>query len=258
MNNPASLKQRLRSGRAQFGMWIASGDPVAAEICAASGLDLLAIDTEHAPNDLRSVLAQLHALHGYPVAPVVRPAVADTVLFKQYLDIGVINFLVPMIDSVEAAERVVRAVRYPPRGVRGIGASLARSARWGLDTDYYSHADDDITVIVQVEHIDAIPHLADIAAVDGIDAVYIGPADLAGSMGLLGSSSHPEVIATVEAAIRTIAATGKAAGVNTFDEVLAQRYADAGATILTVGADVTLLAKGASRLAARFIPRTDH
>ncbi|MGE0308486.1 MAG: aldolase/citrate lyase family protein, partial [Acidimicrobiia bacterium] len=139
------------SDRAQIGMWLATGDPVAAEICAAAGLDWLVVDTEHAPNDLRSVLRHLQVLAGYRVCPVVRPAVADSVLLKQLLDIGARNFIVPMIDSAEAAASVVRAVRYPPRGVRGVGATLARSSRWGLVDDYFDHADDDVTVIVQAE-----------------------------------------------------------------------------------------------------------
>ena len=201
--------------------------------------------------------SQLQAVHGYAVAPVVRPAIADTVLFKQYLDAGVTGFLVPMIDSVEAAEAVVRAVRYPPRGVRGVGAGLARSSKWGLDTEYMQHADDGIAVIVQIEHIDAIGRIDEIAAVDGVDALYIGPADLAASMGLLGQSAHPDVVATVEHAIRTIAATGKAAGVNTFDPALAERYAAAGARLLTVTADVALLAGGA-RQAARAYTTGEH
>jgi len=251
MTSP-TLKDILRSSDPSYGIWVASGNAVNAEICASAGFDWLVIDTEHAPNDLRSVVAQLQAAYGYPVAPVVRPAVADTVLFKQYLDAGVTGFLVPMIDSVEAAEAVVRAVRYPPRGVRGVGAGLARSSRWGLDAQYVHHADDGIGVIVQVEHIDAIPHVAAIAAVDGVDSVYLGPADLAASMGLLGQSAHPDVVATVEAAIRTIAATGKAAGVNTFDPTLARRYVQAGARLVTVTADVALLANGARQAAASF------
>jgi len=244
------------SDRAQIGMWLATGDPVAAEICAAAGLDWLVVDTEHAPNDLRSVLRQLQVLAGYPVCPVVRPAVADTVLLKQLLDIGARNFIVPMIDSAEAAEAVVRAVRYPPRGVRGVGATLARSSRWGLVGDYFEHADDDVTVIVQAETMNAIAALESIAAVDGVDGVFIGPADLAGSMGLLGQAGHPDVVATVERALTIIAAAGKIAGVNTFDETLAARYRAAGANLLSVGADVTLLARGARTLASTFIAAT--
>jgi 4-hydroxy-2-oxoheptanedioate aldolase len=248
------FKHHLASGRAQFGMWVASGNEINAEICATAGFDWILIDTEHAPNDVRSVLRQLQAMQAYPVCTVVRPAIGDTVLLKQYLDVGAKTFLVPMVESATQAEQLVAAVRYPPRGVRGVGAGMARSARWGTNNAYLATADDGITLLVQVESVSALAELPAIAGVDGVDGVFIGPSDLAASMGLLGQPEHGDVVDAVDAALRTIVAAGKPAGVNAFNEVRARHYLEAGATFVSVGADVTLLARGAQALARTFRP----
>jgi 4-hydroxy-2-oxoheptanedioate aldolase len=176
------------------------------------------------------------------------------VLLKQLLDIGVQSLLIPMVDTVEQAESVVRAVRYPPRGVRGVGSALGRASRWNRDAGYLARADEGITVLVQVETQRGLDQLEGIVTVDGIDGVFIGPADLAASLGHLGQQDHPEVIDAVETAIKTVTALGKAAGVNAFAEPLARRYLDAGCRFALVGADVTLLARGSERLAATYIP----
>jgi 4-hydroxy-2-oxoheptanedioate aldolase len=248
------FKERLRGGRPQIGMWVATASPYCAEICAGSGLDWLLMDSEHAPNDLRSLLPQLQAVQAYPICPVVRPPIGDTVLLKQLLDIGVQNLLTPMVETVEQAQSLVRAVRYPPRGVRGVGSALGRASRWNRDGEYLARADEGITMLVQVETARGLDQLEGIVGVDGIDGVFVGPADLAASLGHLGQQAHPEVVDAVETAIKTVTALGKAAGVNAFAEPMARRYLDAGCRFVLVGADVTLLARGSDQLAATYIP----
>jgi len=246
-------KQRLVGDRAQFGMWVASASPLLAEICAGSGLDWLLIDSEHAPNDLVTIVPQLQAVSSYPVVPVVRPPTGDPVQIKQLLDAGAEVLLIPMVESAEQARRLVAATRYPPVGFRGVGSALARSSRWNRVEGYLGSADGEISLLVQVESRAGLDALDEICAVDGVDGVFIGPADLAASLGHLGKPEHPDVVAAVTAAIATIAAAGKAAGVNAFGEELARQYLAAGARFILVGADLTLVARGSEQLAKRYI-----
>jgi 4-hydroxy-2-oxoheptanedioate aldolase len=224
-----------------------------AEICAGAGLDWLLVDAEHSPNGLESILAQLQAVHGYPVQVLVRPPVNDTVVIKQYLDLGVQNLLVPMVDSPEQAAELVRAVRYPPAGVRGVGSALARSSRWNRVPGYLADASASISLFVQIESRAAVERVAEIAAVDGVDGILVGPADLAASMGHLGEQDHPEVVEAVLHSIDAAAGLGKPAGVNAFAPDAADRYRAAGAAFVLVGADVALLAGASEALADRFI-----
>ncbi|MCU1619207.1 MAG: 2-dehydro-3-deoxyglucarate aldolase [Modestobacter sp.] len=251
-------KQRLAAGEPLVGMWVATGSPYVAEICAGAGLDWLLIDSEHAPNDLRSIQAQLQAVAAYPVVPVVRPPSGDPVVIKQLLDAGVEALLVPMVESGEEAAALVAATRYPPAGIRGVGSALARASRWNRIPDYLATADDGISLMVQVESVRGLAALPDILAVDGLDGVFLGPADLAGSMGHLGRPDHPEVVAAVEGAIDAITAAGLAAGVNAFVEETAQRYLDRGVRYVLVGADATLLARGSEALATRHREQLDR
>jgi 4-hydroxy-2-oxoheptanedioate aldolase len=244
----------LGDGRPQIGMWVASGSSYCAEICAGSGLDWLLIDSEHSPNDVRSLLPQLQATAAYPVHVVVRPPSGDRVGIKQLLDIGVRNLLIPMVDSAEAAREVVRATRYPPRGVRGVGSALARASRWNRLPAYLEGADDGICVLVQVESEQGLGAVESICSVDGVDGVFIGPADLAASLGHLGHPAHPEVMAEIDRAIKRIVAGGKAAGVNAFVEHDARHFLDLGCRFILVGADVSLLARGSEDLAGRYRP----
>ncbi|WP_186764165.1 HpcH/HpaI aldolase family protein [Arthrobacter yangruifuii] len=244
---------RLAARGRQTGMWVCSGSPLIAEICAGSGLDWLLIDAEHSPNGLESLLAQLQAVHGYPVTPVVRPPIGDAVLLKQYLDLGAQNLLIPMVDTAEQAAELVRAVRYPPLGIRGVGSALARASRWNRIDGYLENAAESVTLLVQIETAAAVENVASIAAVDGVDGLFLGPADLAASMGHLGQQEHPEVIAAVEHCIRVVKAAGKPVGVNAFAEATARRYIDAGVDFILVGADVAMLARGSEALAAKFM-----
>jgi 4-hydroxy-2-oxoheptanedioate aldolase len=243
------FKQRVRGSRPLVGMWVASGSAYCAEICAGSGLDWLLIDAEHAPNDLRSILAQLQAVAAYPVAPVVRPPVADPVIIKQLLDIGVQTLIVPMVENRHEAETLARAVRYPPDGIRGVGSALARASRWNRVGNYLAGAAEEITLIVQVESRQGLDNLETIVAVDGVDGVFVGPSDLAASLGHLGELDHPEVVSAVEGAIDRVSKLGKAAGVNAFSESLARRYLAAGCHFILVGADVAVLARESEQLA---------
>ncbi|MET4059403.1 4-hydroxy-2-oxoheptanedioate aldolase [Arthrobacter sp. UYP6] len=252
-----SFAARLSAGGRQTGMWVCSGSPLIAEICAGSGLDWLLIDAEHSPNGLESLLAQLQAIHGYPIAPVIRPPSGDPVLLKQYLDLGAQNLLIPMVDTAEQAAELVRAVRYPPQGIRGVGSALARASRWNRIDGYLQNAAEVLTLLVQIETAAAVEKVAEIAAVDGVDGLFIGPSDLAASMGHLGQQDHPEVVAAVEHCIRVIKAAGKPVGVNAFAEATARRYIAAGVDFLLVGADVALLARGSEALAAQYISSAD-
>jgi len=241
-----------RADRPLAGMWVCTGSPLVAEICAGSGLDWLLVDMEHSPNGLESVLAQLQAIAAYPVTPVVRVPSDDVVTLKQVLDLGAQNLLVPMVSSAQQAQAVVEAVRYPPRGRRGVGSALARSARWNRVEGYLQDADRHVSLVVQIETVEGVEAAGDIAAVDGVDGVLVGPADLAASMGLLGQQGHPEVVDAVRRAFEAVRAAGAPVGVNAFDPDLARSYLDAGASFVLVGADVTLLARGSEAFAERF------
>src|SRR4051794_23551486 len=252
-----TFADRLRTAnRTMFGMWSCSGSPLIAEICAGSGLDIVLIDGEHSPVGLESILAQLQAVAAYPAVPVVRAPYGDTVMIKQLLALGVQNILVPMVDSAAQAEEMVRAVRYPPQGVRGVGSALARSSRWSRIPDYLQRASELVSLTVQIETVAALDAAADIAAVDGVDALLVGPADLAASMGLLGQQNHPDVVAAVERVIAAGRAAGTPVGVNAFDPATADHYAEAGAVYVLVGSDVTLLARASEGLADRFLRTT--
>ncbi|MGO4490512.1 HpcH/HpaI aldolase/citrate lyase family protein [Arthrobacter sp. 2YAF22_2] len=241
------------SSRPLAGMWVCSGSPLVAELCAGSGLDWLLIDAEHSPNGLESILAQLQAVNGYPVHALVRPPVNDTVVIKQYLDLGVQNLLVPMVNSAAEAEAAVAATRYPPQGVRGVGSALARAARWNRIPDYLARASETVSVSVQIESVAAVEAVADILAVDGVDSIFLGPSDLAASLGVLGQQEHPRVRAAVEHCLAAARAAGKPAGVNAFNPTTARAYLAAGAAFVLVGADVAILARSSEALAAEYI-----
>ena len=254
---PTFRDNLAEADRPLIGMWVCTGSPLVAEICAGSGLDWLLIDGEHGPIGLESIVAQLHAIAGYPITPLVRAPSGDAVIIKQYLDLGVQNLLVPMVNTGDEARAVVSAVRYPPHGVRGVGSALARGARWNRVDNYLTRADEFTALFVQIETADAVANVADIASVDGVHGAFVGPSDLAASMGLLGQQEHPDVVAAVEHAIRTVAGLGKPVGVNAFDPKVAERYLAAGANFVLVGADVSLLARGSEALTAKYIPTAD-
>ncbi|WEK13691.1 MAG: HpcH/HpaI aldolase/citrate lyase family protein [Candidatus Microbacterium phytovorans] len=238
------------SPRPLAGLWACAGSSIVTEILAGSGIDWVLIDMEHSPNGLESTLAQLQTVAAYPTTPVVRVPIGDVVTIKQVLDLGAQNVLVPMISSAAEAEDAVAAVRYPPRGRRGVGSALARSARWNRVEDYLRDADRHTSLFVQIETAEAVDAAADIAAVDGVDGVFVGPSDLAASMGLLGQQTHPEVVAAVRRTFEAVSSAGKPVGVNAFDPAVARAYVEAGASFVLVGADVQILARASEAFAA--------
>lgn len=254
MNNqvPVNLfKQAIREGRPQIGLWSSLCSNLAAEVIAGSGFDWILVDTEHAPNELPMVFNQLQALAGGTAAPVVRPAWNDMVLMKRLLDIGAQNLLIPYVQTAEEARAAVASTRYPPRGVRGVAVS-ARGSRYGRMKDYYQRIDDEICVIVQIETQRALENIEAIAAVDGIDGLFIGPSDLAADLGHLGETNHPEVRAAIENALNRIRKTGKASGILAPIEADARHWLSFGCVVLAVGSDIGLLARQSEDLAAKF------
>jgi 4-hydroxy-2-oxoheptanedioate aldolase len=253
MHTPSnSFKKAIAEPGARIGLWLGLGDPYTAELCATAGFDWLLVDGEHGPNDLRSMLGTLQSVAPYPVHPVVRVPHGDAALIKQVLEIGATSLLVPMVESAEQARALVRATRYPPQGMRGVGSGLARSSRWSSYPQYLHEANERICLLVQVESVEALAQIDAIAAVEGVDGVFIGPADLSASMGHLGEPAHPDVRAAIDAAIGRILAAGKAPGVLTVDEALARHYIAIGARFVAVGVDATLLARATRALAAAF------
>lgn len=251
-HGPNRFKQALAAGVRQIGYWQALASPYSAEICAGAGFDWLLLDGEHAPNDIPLLLSQLQAIAAYDVEPVIRPAVGDPVILKQLLDIGARTLLVPMVETAEQAASLVQATRYPPHGIRGVGSAIGRASRWNRTPSYLQDAAADICLLVQVESASAIVALDAIARTDGVDGVFIGPSDLAASLGHLGDPGHPDVQEAVELAIVTIRGAGKAAGILMGDRAFALRYLELGATFVAVGTDVTTLARGAEVLAQAF------
>lgn len=249
-HNP--FKTALQNKQAQVGLWLSMAEPYLAEVAATAGYDWLLIDGEHAPNDVRSTLGALQAVAPYPSHPVVRVVQGDTALIKQMLDIGAKTLLVPMVDTAEQARAIVSATQYPPHGVRGVGSAVARVSQWSGRADYLAVADDEVCLLVQAETTTALKNLEAICAVDGVHGVFIGPADLAASMGHRGNPGHPEVQAAIEGAMKTIIASGKAAGTLTSDPALAQHYLDLGCTFVAVGVDVLVFANAARKLRGQF------
>ncbi|MER7798387.1 HpcH/HpaI aldolase/citrate lyase family protein [Microbacterium sp. NPDC096154] len=253
-----TLRHRLaESDRALYGGWICSGSPVMAEIMAGAGLDWLMIDMEHGPVGLSEVQSLLQATAAYPVTTIVRVPANDAVWIKQVLDLGAQTIMVPMVSTAAEAEAAVAHASYPPRGHRGVGNALARSGRWNRVDDYLAHAAEHTSVIAQIETAQGVENAEEIAAVDGVDGVFVGPSDLAASMGLIGQQTHPDVVAAVQRAFEGVRAAGKPVGVNAFVESAARGYVEAGARFALVGADVGLAARGAEKLAATFIPAAD-
>lgn len=250
MQNP--FKEALKRKESQLGLWLALTNPYSAEVVAQAGYDWLLIDGEHAPNTIDSILSQLQALAPYPVEPVVRPAWNDAVEIKRLLDIGARTLLVPMVQNAQEAAAAVAATRYPPEGIRGVGSALARVSRWNSIPNYLELSSQQLCVLVQVETRQALENIEAICAVDGVDGVFIGPADLAADMGHLGNPGHAEVQSAIESAIERITAMGKAAGILSADITLAKLYINKGTLFTAVGTDVSTLLKGAKSLLTNF------
>jgi 4-hydroxy-2-oxoheptanedioate aldolase len=245
-----AFKRALKAGKPQIGLWCSLASHYAVEIVAGAGYDWLLLDCEHSPNDLESLLPQLQACAPYPTTPIVRVPWNDTVNIKRVLDIGAQTLLIPYVCSAEEAKAAVAATRYPPAGVRGV-AGTTRATRFGRVKDYAKRAHEELCVLVQVETKPALDQLEAICAVEGVDGVFIGPADLHASMGYPGEVSNPAVIPQIEEAMRRIRKAGKAPGyLSPTDD--AKKMLAAGCLFCAVGADVGLLARNAEGLRAKF------
>ena len=249
------FKKALAEQRAQIGLWLGLANSYTAEICAGAGFDWLLVDGEHAPNDLQTLLTQAQAIAGYPETHAVARVPMGhgelgQALIKQYLDIGYTSLLVPMVDTPEQAAAIVRCTRYPGQGLRGVAGG--RASRWGRYPQYAREANEQVCVLLQAESRTALENLEAIAAIEGVDGIFIGPADLSASMGHTGNAGHPEVQAAIDDAIRRIVRSGRAAGILAADETLARHYLALGATFVAVGLDTSLLARATSALAAKF------
>ena len=252
MNAPRNeFKKAILAGRQQIGLWVSLASAYSTEIVAGSGFDWLLIDAEHSPNDPPTVLPQLQAAAAYPVSAVVRPAWNDKVLIKRYLDVGAQSLLVPYVQTVEEAQAAVAAIRFPLRGVRGV-ASATRASRFGRNADYLARAEEDLCLLVQIETRLGLDNLEAITRTDGIDGVFIGPADLAAGLGHLGQQGHAEVQAAIQDAFKRIRACGKPSGILTPDEATARKYIEWGSTFTAVGMDAGILARESEKLAAKF------
>ncbi|VAW03823.1 2,4-dihydroxyhept-2-ene-1,7-dioic acid aldolase [hydrothermal vent metagenome] len=253
MPAPANIfKSALTKGRMQYGCWAGFADAYATEMLATAGFDWLVIDGEHAPNDIRSIMAQLQVLEGKHSHPVVRLPMGEAWLIKQVLDAGAQTLLIPLVESAAQAGDLVAAMRYPPHGIRGSGAALARASRFSDIADYITTANDQMCLLVQVETRAGIEALDDILKVEGVDGVFIGPSDLSADMGYGGDTSAPPVREVIRDALARIAASDKAAGILAVDHDVAQEYRDWGAQFLAVGVDVLMLVGAARETMARW------
>jgi len=245
------FKRGIKAGKPQIGLWSSLSSHYSVEIIAGSGYDWLLLDTEHSPNDLENVVTQLQAASAYPTTAIVRPAWNDMVLIKRFLDVGVQTLLIPYVQTPQEAADAVAYTRYPLRGVRGV-AGTTRATRFGRVKDYFKRAEEELCVLVQVETRLGLDNLEAIANTDGVDGVFIGPADLSAGLGHLGDMAHPEVKNAIDDAIRRIRKAGKAPGILTAVEAEARHYLEIGCLFVAVGADVGLLARESEKLCAKF------
>lgn len=245
------FKAALAAGQKTIGLWNTIPGPVVTELLAGAGFDWVMIDTEHSVTDLPDTLGMMQAVAGYPASALVRVAANDAVLIKRVLDLGAQTIMVPYVQTADDARRAVEAMRYPPRGIRGMGGTT-RATRYGTVPDYAERAEEELCLLVQVETAATLPQIEAIAAVDGVDGLFIGPNDLSATMGLPGQVTHPAVVAVLEDALRRIDATGKAAGILVLDPVFAQVCMGWGSRVTAVGVDVGLLAAAVRGLRGSF------
>jgi 4-hydroxy-2-oxoheptanedioate aldolase len=246
-----AFKHGLAAGQLQIGLWSSLCSNIVADIIGDSGFDWILLDTEHSPNEIPGLVSQLQAVQRGTATPIIRPAWNDAVLAKRALDIGAQTLLFPYVQNVEEAKRAVASTRYPPQGIRGVSVA-ARASRYGRTPGYLGKANAEICVLVQVETREAMKELEAIAAVDGVDGVFIGPSDLAASLGHLGNPAHPEVQEAIHDAVKRLKKVGKPAGILTGNDEEIRRYIDWGYLFVAVGSDVGLLAKSADTLAKKF------
>jgi 2-dehydro-3-deoxyglucarate aldolase len=245
------FRNDLRAGRVLIGCWSQLASPITAEVLGLAGFDWILLDGEHAPNDVVTFVPQLMALNGSSSVPVVRPPANDPVIIKRLLDIGFYNFIVPLVDSADDAQRAVASTRYPTVGIRGV-AVAHRSNMYGTFPDYHKTINDEISMVVQIETVNAVKDIDLICAIDGVDAIFVGPSDLSAALGHLGGSGHKEVQKTIEHLFSRARANGKACGTLAPIESDARRYLDMGATLVAVGSDIGLFKAATVGLREKF------
>lgn len=249
------FKDALATGETQIGLWQTLGSATTVELCAAAGFDWLLLDAEHGPYSVPALAAQLQAMNGSRSHPIVRLPATDPTSIRQVLDIGAMTILAPFVESAAQAAAIVAATRYAPEGIRGLAAGQIRATRWGRDTTYIDEANRQICVLVQIESRAGLDAVDAIAAVEGVDGIFVGPADLAASLGYRGEPEHPAVRAAIDHVVDRVRAAGKAAGLLTLNEALARDHIARGCTFVAVGTDATLLVRGVDALAERFCGR---
>jgi len=234
---PNNFKRDLLAGKKLIGCWSSLSNAITTEVLGVAGFDWILLDGEHSPNDVTTFIPQLMALKDSASAPVVRPSSNNEVEIKRLLDAGFYNFLVPFVESAAEAKRAVAATRYPPLGIRGVSVSQ-RSNRYGTVPDYFKSINDHICVMLQIESRAGVAAAREIAALDGVDCIFVGPSDLAAGFGHLGNANHPEVQAAIAAVFADAKAHGKPTGILAPVEADARRYMDMGATFIGVGSDL--------------------
>ena len=248
---PNSLKQDLLAGKKLIGCWSSLSNAITTEALGVAGFDWILLDGEHSPNDVSTFIPQLMALKDSVSAPVVRPTCNDAVEIKRLLDAGFYNFLIPFVESVDEARRAVAATRYPPQGIRGVSVSQ-RSNRYGTIPDYFTTVNAHMCVMVQIESLAAAAAAKEIAALDGVDCLFVGPSDLAAGMGHIGNAGHPDVQAVIAAVFADAKACGKPSGILAPVEADARRYLAMGATFVGVGSDLGAFRSATQALCDRY------
>ncbi|WP_300000623.1 2-dehydro-3-deoxyglucarate aldolase [uncultured Cedecea sp.] len=248
---PNKFKAALAAHQVQIGCWSALASPISTEVLGLAGFDWLVLDGEHAPNDISTFIPQLMALKGSASAPVVRVPTNDAVIMKRLLDIGFYNFLIPFVETEEEARQAVAATRYPPLGIRGVSVSH-RANMFGTVPDYFAQSDKNITILVQIESQAGLDNIDAIAATEGVDGIFVGPSDLAATLGHLGNAGHPEVQQAIKHIFARAKAMGKPSGILAPVEADARRYLEWGATFVAVGSDLGLFRAASQKLSDTF------
>jgi 2-dehydro-3-deoxyglucarate aldolase len=250
---PNRFRSDLLAGKPLIGCWSSLANPITTEVLGLAGFDWLLLDGEHAPNDVGTFIPQLMALKDSASAPVVRPPWNDTVVIKRLLDAGFYNFLIPFVESAAEARAAVAATRYPPAGIRGVSVAQ-RHNRYGTVPDYLAKVNDNVCVLVQIESNPGVAAIDAIAAVDGIDGIFVGPSDLAAALGHLGNAGHPDVQKAIRHLFDRARAHGKQSGILAPVEADARRYLEWGATFVAVGSDLGLFRGATQALRDKFPP----
>ncbi|QDY42855.1 2-dehydro-3-deoxyglucarate aldolase [Candidatus Pantoea soli] len=248
---PNTFRRRLLAGDTLIGSWCALANPLTTEVLGLAGFDWLVLDGEHAPNDITTFIPQLMALKGSRSAPVVRPPCNEPIIIKRLLDIGFYNFLIPFVETADDAQRAVAATRYPPAGIRGVSVSH-RSNMYGTLPDYNVTINDNISVMVQIETQQAVDNIDAIAAVEGVDGIFVGPGDLSAALGYLGQPAHPEVLKVIRYVFDRARSAGKPAGILAPVEADARRYLEWGASFVAVGSDLGVFRHATQALCDKF------